>query len=98
LRNSLISSLLSLACFTHLASLALRLSDQQLFPTALVEEIVQMHGTHLRSVRFIGFTLGSQTLARLMECEGLEKLAVSVPGDDIVSPCRFCRRVFSSSA
>jgi len=98
LPNSLISSLLSLARFTHLASLALRLSDQQLFPTALVEEIVQMHGTHLRSVRFIGFTLGSQTLARLMECEGLEKLAVSVPGDDIVSPCRFCRRVFSSSA
>jgi len=83
LPDSLISSLLSLTRFTHLASLALRLSDRQLFLTTLIEEIVRMHGTHLRSMRFMGFTLGSQTLARLMECEGLEKLAVSVPSDNI---------------
>lgn len=33
----------------------------------------------------MGFTLGSDELDSLMECEGLEKLAVSVPADDIVS-------------
>ncbi len=33
----------------------------------------------------MGFTLGSQGLESLMECEGLEKLAVSVPAEDIVS-------------
>lgn len=85
LPSSLIPSLLSLTRFTHLASLALRLSDRQPFPIAHIEEIVEMHGAHLRSVRFMGFTLGSDELDSLMECEGLEKLAVSVPADDIVS-------------
>jgi len=80
---SLITSLLSLTRFTHLASLALRLSDRQPFPIHLVEKIVEMHGIHLRSIRFMGFTLGSQGLESLMECEGLEKLAVSVPAEDI---------------
>jgi len=80
---SLVISLLSLTRFTHLASLALRLSDRQPFPTALIEKIVEMHGIHLRSARFMGFTLGSQGLETLMECEGLEKLAVSVPVEDI---------------
>lgn len=86
---SLVISLLSLTRFTHLASLALRLSDQQPFPTALIEKIVEMHGIHLRCARFMGFTLGSQGLKTLMGCEGLEKLAVSVPVEDIVSFCRF---------
>jgi hypothetical protein len=45
-----------------------------------------MHGTHLRSVRFMGFTLDPDGLENLMEeCEGVEKLAISVPADDIVS-------------
>ncbi len=83
--RSLISSLLSLTRFTHLASLALRPSDRQSFPTALIDEIVEMHGTHLRSVRFMGFTLDSQVLESLMECERLEKLAISVPAENIVS-------------
>ena len=83
--SSLIVSLLSLTRFTHLASLALRLSDQQPFPTTLVEDVVEMHGVHLRSVRFMGFTLDSQGIESLMECEGLEKLAISVPAEDIVS-------------
>jgi hypothetical protein len=83
--NSLITSLLSLTRFTHLASLALRLSDQQTFPTILIDEIVEMHGIHLRSVRFMGFKLDLDGLENLMECEGLEKLAISVPADDIVS-------------
>jgi hypothetical protein len=83
--TSLIISLLSLTRFTHLASLALRLSDQQTFPTTLIDEIVEMHGTHLRCVRFMGFTLNLDGLENLMECEGLEKLAISVPADDIVS-------------
>jgi hypothetical protein len=87
--------LLSLTRFTHLASLALRLTDRQPFPAALIEEIVEMHGTHLRSVRLMGFTLGSQDLESLMECEGLEKLAVSVSAEDIVSSLWFCQRVFS---
>jgi hypothetical protein len=78
-------SLLSLTRFTHLASLALRLSDQQPFPLTLVEKVVEMHGVHLRSVRFMGFMLDSQGIESLMECEGLEKLAVSVPAEDIVS-------------
>jgi hypothetical protein len=77
--------LLALTRFTHLASLALRLSDQQPFPTSLIEKIVEMHGIHLRSVRFMGFTVGSEGLKSLMECEGLEKLAVSVPAENIVS-------------
>jgi len=81
--TSLITSLLSLTRFTHLSSLALRLTDQQPFPAALIEDIVEMHGTHLRSMRLMGFTLGSQDLESLMECEGLEKLAVSVPAEDI---------------
>ncbi|KAI9513389.1 hypothetical protein F5148DRAFT_971713 [Russula earlei] len=81
--SSLLTSLLSLTRFAHLASLALRQSDRQPFPTALVEQIVEMHGTHLRSVRLMGFTLGSQGLQSLMGCEGLEKLAVSVPADNI---------------
>ncbi|KAH9996258.1 hypothetical protein BJV77DRAFT_942450 [Russula vinacea] len=85
LPSSLIPSLLSLTRFTHLASLALRLSDRQSFPPSLIEEIVEMHGAHLRSVRFMGFTLGSQALESLMECERLEKLAVSVPAENIVS-------------
>jgi hypothetical protein len=85
LPSSLIPSLLSLTRFTHLASLALRLSDRRPFPTDLIEEIVEMHGAHLRSVRFIGFTFGSQGLESLMECEGLEKLAVPVPAENIVS-------------
>lgn len=85
LQGSLITSLLSLTRFTHLASLALRLSERQPFPTALVKDIVEMHGTQLRSVRIMGFMLGSQGLQSLMECEGLEKLAVSVPAEDIVS-------------
>ena len=83
--SSLIISLLSLTRFTHLASLALRLSDQQMFPTTLIDEIVEMHGTHLRCLRFMGFTLNLDGLENLMECEGLEKLAISVPADDIVS-------------
>jgi hypothetical protein len=82
---SLIISLLSLTRFTHLASLALRLSDQQPFPLTLVEKVVEMHGIHLRSARFMGFTLDSQCIESLMECEGLEKLAVAVPAEDIVS-------------
>jgi hypothetical protein len=82
---SLMISLLSLTRFTHLASLALRLSDQQPFPLTLVEKVVEMHGVHLRSVRFMGFMLDSQGIESLMECEGLEKLAVSVPAEDIVS-------------
>lgn len=93
--TSLVISLLSLTRFTHLASLALRLSDRQPFPTALIEKIVEMHGIHLRSARFMGFTLGSQGLETLMECEGLEKLAVSVPVEDIVSFCRFFINVAS---
>lgn len=83
--RSLILSLLSLTRFTHLASLALRLSDRQSFPTALIDEIVEMHGAHLRSVRFMGITLDSQCLESLMECERLEKLAISVPVENIVS-------------
>jgi hypothetical protein len=76
---------LSLTRFTHLASLALRLSDRQPFPIAHIEEIVEMHGAHLRSVRFMGFTLDPDELESLMECEGLEKLAVSVSAENIVS-------------
>ena len=83
--HSLIISLLSLTRFTHLASLALRLSDKQTFPTTLIDEMAEMHGTHLRSVRFMGFTLDLDGLENLMGCEGLEKLAISVPTDDIVS-------------
>ena len=83
--NSLILSLLSLTRFTHLTSLALRLSDRQSFPTALIDEIVEMHGVHLRSVRFMGIRLDSQGLESLMECERLEKLAISVPVETIVS-------------
>jgi hypothetical protein len=82
---SLIISLLALTRFAHLASLALRLSDRQPFPDSLIEKIVEMHGVHLRSMRFMGFTLDSQGIESLMECEGLEKLAVSVPAEDIVS-------------
>jgi hypothetical protein len=33
----------------------------------------------------MGFTFGIQGLENLMECEGLEKLAVSVPAENIVS-------------
>jgi hypothetical protein len=33
----------------------------------------------------MGFTFGSQDLEGLMECEGLEKLAVPVPAENIVS-------------
>ena len=96
---SLVISLLSLTRFTHLASLALRLSDRQPFPTALIEKIVEIHGIHLRSARFMGFTLGSQGLETLMECDGLEKLAISVPVEDIVSFCRFfCQRGFRLDA
>ena len=85
--------------FTHLASLALRLSDQQPFPTALIEKIVEMHGTHLRCARFMGFTLSSQGLKTLMGSEGLEKLAVSVPIEDIVSfYLFFCQRGFRLDA
>ena len=83
--SSLVLSLLSLTRFTHLASLALRLSDRQSFPTDLIDEIVGMHGAHLRSVRFMGFTLDSWGLKSLMECERLEKLAISVPAENIVS-------------
>jgi len=83
LPSSLIPSLLSLTRFTHLASLALRLSDRQTFPTALIDEIVEMHGAHLKSVRFMGFTLDSDGLESLMECERLEKLAISVPAENI---------------
>lgn len=85
LPSSLIPSLLSLTRFTHLASLALRLSDRQPFPIAHIEEIVEMHGAHLRSVRFMGFTLDPDDLESLMGCEGLEKLAVSVSAENIVS-------------
>ena len=48
----------------------------------------------------MGFTLGSQGLKTLMGCEGLEKLAVSVPVEDIVSFCRFffCQRGFRLDA
>jgi len=81
--RSLIISLLSLTRFTHLTSLALRVSDRQSFPTALIDEIVEMHGAHLRSVRFMGITLDSQGLENLMECERLEKLAISVPVETI---------------
>jgi len=81
--RSLVLSLLSLTRFTHLASLALRLSDRQSFPTALIDEIAEMHGAHLRSVRFMGFTLDSWGLENLMECERLEKLAISVPVENI---------------
>lgn len=81
--RSLILSLLSLTRFTHLTSLALRLSDRQSFPTALIDEIVEMHGAHLRSVRFMGITLDSQGLESLMECERLEKFAISVPVETI---------------
>jgi hypothetical protein len=83
--RSLILSLLSLTRFTHLTSLAVRLSDRQSFPTSLIDEIVEMHGAHLRSVRFMGITLDSQGLESLMECERLEKLAISVPVESIVS-------------
>ncbi|KAH9973975.1 hypothetical protein BGW80DRAFT_1445030 [Lactifluus volemus] len=76
----------SLTALKHLAvelMPSLRLSDQQTFPTTLIDEIVEMHGTHLRCVRFMGFTLNLDGLENLMECEGLEKLAISVPADDI---------------
>jgi hypothetical protein len=89
--RSLILSLLSLTRFTHLTSLALRLSDRQSFPTALIDEIVEMHGAHLRSVRFMGIALDSQGLESLMECERLEKLAISVPVETIVSFAGFVR-------
>lgn len=83
--RSLILSLLSLTRFTHLTSLALRMSDRQSFPTDLIDEIVEMHGVHLRSVRFMGIALDTQGLESLMECERLEKLAISVPAESIVS-------------
>jgi hypothetical protein len=83
--RSLIVSLLSLTRFTHLTSLALRLSDRQSFPTALIDEIVEMHAAHLRSVRLMGITLDTEGLESLMECERLEKLAISVPVETIVS-------------
>ena len=63
----------------------MRLSDLQSFPTSLIDEIVEMHGAQLRSVRFMGITLDSQGLESLMECERLEKLAISVPVETIVS-------------
>lgn len=85
LPESLIFSLLSLTRSTHLASLALRLSERQQFPTSLINEIVEMHGPHLRGVRFMGFTPNLRGLQSLMRCDGLEKLAISIPTDDIDS-------------
>ncbi|KAI9433027.1 hypothetical protein H4582DRAFT_1820281 [Lactarius indigo] len=82
---SLISSLLSLTRSTQLASLALRLSERQQFPTSLVNKIMEMHGPHLRAVRFMGFTVNPQGLESLMGCDKLEKLAISIPADDISS-------------
>ncbi|KAI9459218.1 hypothetical protein BJY52DRAFT_1370070 [Lactarius psammicola] len=82
---SLISSLLSLTRSTHLASLALRLSERQQFPTSLINEIMEMHGPHLRGVRFMGFSVSPRGLENLMGCDRLEKLAISIPTDDIVS-------------
>ncbi len=82
---SLISYLLSLTRSTHLASLALRLSESQQFPTSLINEIMEMHGPHLRSVRFMGFSVSPRSLGSLMGCDRLEKLAISIPTDDIVS-------------
>ncbi|KAH9020018.1 hypothetical protein EDB85DRAFT_1872767 [Lactarius pseudohatsudake] len=82
---SLISFLLSLTRSTRLASLALRLSGQQQFPTSLVNKIMEMHGPHLRAVRFMGFMVSLRGLESLMGCDRLEKLAISIPTDDIVS-------------
>jgi len=85
LPESLISSLLSLTRSTHLASLALRLSERQQFPTSLINEIVEMHGPHLRGMRLMGFTPNLRGLESLMRCGKLEKLAISIPTDDIYS-------------
>ena len=85
LPESLISSLLSLTRSTHLASLALRLSERRHFPTSLINEVVEMHGHYLRGVRLMGFTVGLRGLETLMGCDRLEKLAISIPTDDIVS-------------
>ncbi|KAH9063188.1 hypothetical protein EDB87DRAFT_1558484 [Lactarius vividus] len=80
-----ISSLLSLTRSTQLTSLALRLSEQQHFPTSFVKKIMEMHGPHLRAVRFMGFTVSPRGLKSLMGCDKLEKLVISIPTDDIVS-------------
>lgn len=93
LPESLISSLLSLTRSTHLVSLALRLSERQQFPTSLINEIVETHGPHLRGVRFMGFTPNLQGLKSLMRCDGLERLAISIPADDIVSIAQYCRNM-----
>lgn len=85
LQVSLISSLLSLTRSTYLASLALRLSERQQFPTSLINEIVEMHGSHLRGMRFMGFTPNLRGLKSLMRCGRLEKLAIPIPTDDIYS-------------
>jgi hypothetical protein len=85
LPESLISSLLSLTRSTHLASLALRLSERQQFPTSLINEIVEMHGPHLHAMRFMGFIPYPRGLKSLMRCDNLEKLAISIPTNDMVS-------------
>ncbi|KAH8997952.1 hypothetical protein EDB92DRAFT_1792057 [Lactarius akahatsu] len=82
---SLFSFLQSLTRSTRLASLALRLSEQQQFPTSFVNKIMEMHGPHLRAVRFMGFMVSLRGLESLMGCDRLEKLAISIPTDDIVS-------------
>ena len=88
---SLISSLLNLTRSTHLVSLALRLSERQQFPTSLINEIVEMHGPHLRGVRFMGFAPDLRGLNSLMRCDALERLAIPIPAGDIVSFAQFCR-------
>ncbi|KAI0267493.1 hypothetical protein BC834DRAFT_871545 [Gloeopeniophorella convolvens] len=82
--SSLLSSLLSLTRFTHLASLALRLPEREPFPEPVIEDIMDMHGAHLRSLRFMGCIVDISSLEVIMEsAERLERLAISVPADDI---------------
>ncbi|KAI0049503.1 hypothetical protein FA95DRAFT_1556793 [Auriscalpium vulgare] len=76
---SLMSSMLALTRFTRLKSLALRLPMQPL-PDDIVDDILQMHGTTLRSLRFMGCKVSMQSVESIAEvCEGLDRLVMSVP-------------------
>ncbi|KAI0058481.1 hypothetical protein BV25DRAFT_1891370 [Artomyces pyxidatus] len=81
---ALLPAIMALTRFTHLTSLALRLPSKQLLPDSTIEEIIDLHGTTLRSLRLMGCAVSIEGVESIAdECERLERLVISIPVSEI---------------